>query len=91
VRIALGATPADLRRLVLSQMAWPAVVGLTLGTAAVRAATPFMQPLLFDISAINAPALAAGWLMLGVVGVVASIIPVRRAGRVDPVRLLRLQ
>jgi putative ABC transport system permease protein len=91
VRVALGATGSDLHRLVLSQMAWPASVGLTLGTAAALAATRFLQPLLFDVSAIDARALAAGWLTLGVASLVASLIPLRRASRVDPARLLRLE
>jgi len=91
VRIALGATRSDLNRLVLSQMTWPAAIGLTLGTAAALAATRFLQPLLFDVSAIDARALAAAWLTLGVATLVASLIPLRRAGRVDPVRLLRLE
>ena len=45
VRVALGATRSDLRRLVLSQMTWPAGVGLTLGPAAALMATRFLQPL----------------------------------------------
>jgi predicted permease len=90
VRIALGATPSDLQRLVLSQMAWPAAIGLTLGTAAALATTRVLEPLLFDVSAVDARALAAAWLTLGVAALVASLIPLRRAGRVDPVTLLRL-
>jgi len=91
VRVALGATRSDLRWLVLSQMAWPAAIGLTLGTAAALTATRFLQPLLFDVSAIDARALAAGWLTLAITSFVASLIPLRRAGSVDPVRLLRLE
>jgi predicted lysophospholipase L1 biosynthesis ABC-type transport system permease subunit len=72
-------------------MAWPAAIGLTLGTVAALAATRFLQPLLFDVSAIDARAFAAGWLTLGFASLVASLIPLRRAGCVDPVRLLRLE
>jgi predicted permease len=91
VRVALGATRSDLRRLVLSQMTWAAGVGLTLGTAAALAATRFLQPLLFDVNAIDARALAAGWVTLALASIVASLIPLRRAGRVDAVTLLRLE
>jgi putative ABC transport system permease protein len=90
VRVALGATRSDLRQLVLFRMAWPAATGLTLGTAAALAATRVLQPLLFDVSAIDARAFATGWLTLGSASLFASLIPLRRAGRVDPVRLLRL-
>ena len=90
VRVALGATRTDLRWLVLSRMAWPAALGLTLGTFAALAASRFLQPLLFDVSAIDAEAFAAAWLTLGFAGLAASLIPLRRAVRVDPIRLLRL-
>jgi predicted lysophospholipase L1 biosynthesis ABC-type transport system permease subunit len=80
-----------LRRLVLSQMTWPAGIGLTLGTAAARTATRFLQPLLVDVNAVDARALAAGWVTLALASFVASLSPLRRAGRVDPVRLLRLE
>ena len=89
VRVALGATPSGLDRLVLSRLVWPVAIGLTVGTGAALAATRFLQPLLFDVSAVDARAFAAGWLILGIVSLVASLVPLRRAGRVDPVRLLR--
>jgi ABC-type lipoprotein release transport system permease subunit len=79
-----------LRRLALSQMTWPAGIGLTLGTAAAPTATRFLQPLLFDVNAVDARALA-GWVTLALASFVASLSPLRRAGRVDPVRLLRLE
>jgi putative ABC transport system permease protein len=91
VRVALGATRTDLRRLVLSRIAWPAAVGVTLGTLAALAATRLLEPLLFDVSAIDAQAFAAAWLTLALASLVASLVPLRRAGRVDPVRLLRLE
>jgi len=43
------------------------------------------------VSAIDARAFAAGWLTLGFASLVASFIPLRRAGRMDPVRLLRFE
>jgi ABC-type lipoprotein release transport system permease subunit len=91
VRVALGAKRSDLHRLVLSQIAWPASVGLVLGTAGAVAVARFLQPLLFQVTAVDAWALAAGWLILGFACLVASLIPLRRAARVDPVKLLRFE
>jgi predicted permease len=91
VRMALGAKPTDLRRLVLSKVSWPAMVGLTAGSCMVLAATRPLRPLLFQVSVIDAEAFAAGWLILALAALLASLIPLRRAGRVDPVHLLRAE
>lgn len=89
LRVALGATRTDLRRMVLSKMSWPAVAGLAAGTCAALATTRLLQPLLFHVNAIDARAFAAGWLVLGLASVIASLVPLRRARQVDPVTLLR--
>ena len=89
LRVALGATRADLRRFILSGMVWPIAIGLIVGTSASVATTRVLQPLLFDVSAIDARAFAAGWLTLGVASLLASLIPLRHAARVDPLILLR--
>ena len=91
VRVALGASPSDLRRVVLLRMSRPAAVGLTFGTAVALAGTRFLEPLLFDVTAIDTRAFAAAWLLLGFAAVIASLVPLRRASHVDPVRLLRLE
>jgi putative ABC transport system permease protein len=89
LRVALGATVVDIRRLVLSRIGWPAILGLSVGTCAAIAAAPQLGPLLFHVSARDAPAFAAGWAVLALVSLAAATIPLRRACRVDPVSLLR--
>ena len=89
LRMALGATLTDVRRLVLARIGWPAAWGLSVGTCAAIAAAPQLRPLLFHVSARDAPAFAAGWAVLALVSVAAAVIPLRRACRVDPVTLLR--
>jgi predicted permease len=89
LRIALGATLIDIRRLVLARIGWPAALGLTAGTGAALAAAPQLGPLLFHVSTRDAPAFAAGWAVLALVSLAAAMIPLRRACRVDPVTLLR--
>lgn len=89
LRMALGATLIDIRRLVLARIGWPAALGLSAGTVAAAAAAPRLGPLLFHVSARDAPAFAAGWAVLALAGLAAAVIPLRRACRVDPVTLLR--
>jgi putative ABC transport system permease protein len=89
LRVALGARGTDLHRLVLFKVGWPAALGLSAGTCVAFATTPLLRPLLFQVSAIDARAFAAGWVMLALTTLLASLVPLRRASRVDPVTLLR--
>ena len=89
LRMALGATAIDIRRLVLSRIGWPALWGLSAGACAAIAAAPQLQPLLFHVSTRDGVAFAAGVTALALVSLAAALIPMRRACRVDPVALLR--
>ena len=89
VRMALGATPGRVIRLMLVQGAGPAAVGLLVGAAASRALGRAVQPLLFDLSASDSPTFAAVVLFFALVVLTASYLPARRAGRIDPQSALR--
>ena len=89
LRVALGARATDLRGLVLFKVGWPVALGLSAGTCVAFATMPLLRPLLFQVSAIDARAFAAGWVMLALITLLASLVPLRRASRVDPVALLR--
>jgi putative ABC transport system permease protein len=89
VRVALGARATDLHGLVLLKVGWPVALGLCAGTCVAFATSPWLRPLLFEVSAIDARAFAAGWVMLALTTLLASLVPLRRASRVDPVTLLR--
>ena len=89
VRMALGATPGRVVRLMLVQGAGPAAVGLLAGAAASRALSRAVQPLLFDLSASDFRTFTAVVLFFGLVIVTASYLPARRAGRIDPQSALR--
>ena len=89
LRVALGADRRQVGRLVLSKVGWPVGLGLIVGTSLAFAATPFLGPLLFRVSAYDVSSFAAGWIVLLAITALASLIPLRRAARIDPVVLLR--
>jgi putative ABC transport system permease protein len=89
VRMALGASPADVLRLVLRQGATLAFAGVGIGLVAAIAAVRALNAVLFEISPWDPLAwiVSAGTLLA--VSLLASWIPARRALRVDPVIALR--
>jgi putative ABC transport system permease protein len=89
VRIAVGARPVDIVRLVVAQGASFAAAGVTLGLAVVLVVGRWVQPLLFRESAADPLILAAVGLTIGLVAVLASTAPAIRATRADPSTALR--
>jgi putative ABC transport system permease protein len=89
VRLALGATPAQVRQLVLGDGLKLAAIGVALGVIGALAVAQTLQSLLFSISATE-PAIYVGVSMLLLaVAALACWMPARRAMRVDPVVALR--
>jgi len=91
VRIALGASAADVLRLVLSQGMLTTVVGVASGIAGSFVLTRAMQSLLFGVSATDPVTLAGVALLLSFSALLASYIPARRATKVDPMVALRYE
>jgi hypothetical protein len=89
LRLALGAPPASLVRLVLGRSLALAGLGLAVGLAAALALGRWLQGLLFGISPRDPFTLAAVTLVLLLAAVAASYGPARRASRLDPARVLR--
>jgi putative ABC transport system permease protein len=89
IRLALGATPAGVLRLVLKESLWLALAGIALGVPAALALTRTMKTLLFGVSATDPVTFAALALLLTAVALLACYIPARRATRVDPMVALR--
>ena len=89
VRMALGASPADVLRLVLRQGAVLALTGVGIGLLVAVAAVRALQAVLYEISPWDPLAwIVSAGTLLGV-ALLASWIPARRALRVDPVAALR--
>jgi putative ABC transport system permease protein len=89
VRIALGATPGQVRQRVVLRGVTLTGIGLAVGFAGALAAGRVLEGLLFGVSATDLTAFAvAGATMTGV-ALVASWLPARRATKVDPIIALR--
>jgi putative ABC transport system permease protein len=91
VRLALGAQPKDLHRLVMKRGLMAATSGVLFGIVGALALTQFMQSLLFDTVPYDPLVYAAVALILLLAAVAACWLPARRAGRVDITRLLRAE
>jgi ABC-type antimicrobial peptide transport system permease subunit len=91
IRLALGATPRDLRRMVLRRGLAIGVVGLVPGVVGALLANQLLVALLYEVSPTDGVTLVAtAGLLLGVAGL-ASAIPARFSTRVDPVIALRAE
>ncbi len=91
VRMALGAAPSSVLRLVLGEGALLAVVGVVLGGLGAAAATSLVQAWLFGIERGDPATYAGVAAGLVVVAILASLVPARRAMRVDPATALRAE
>jgi putative ABC transport system permease protein len=89
LRQALGATPADVRRMVMRQGMRLAIIGAGTGLALALSAARFLRGLLYEVNPLDpASLLLATMLMLGAAGV-ACYLPARTAARMDPLVALR--
>jgi ABC-type antimicrobial peptide transport system permease subunit len=89
IRIALGAQPKDVLRLVFRRGLLLAALGVALGLAATLALTRLLAGFLYGVSPFDARILAGVPLLLGLLTLLACWIPALRAARVQPMDALR--
>ena len=89
IRMALGATPRQIRALVLRQGVAIVLAGLTIGLAGALALTRFMRGLLFAVMPADPLTFGAISILLGATALLASYVPARRAARSDLIDALR--
>jgi predicted permease len=90
VRLAVGATPASLVRLVLREGLMVTLAGLLIGIPAALAMTRLLRALLFGISDTDLVTFAVAATILVIVGTTAGLWPAWRAARVDPAKALQV-
>jgi putative ABC transport system permease protein len=88
VRVALGATTRDIVGIVMQQALVLAVVGIGIGGVVAMWATRVLGSMLFEVETRDPVSFAVGAVVLLLVALGASLLPARRAARVDPVRVL---
>ncbi len=89
VRMALGATAQRVRRMVVAQGARVVGLGVAIGLLVALAVTRALGSLLYGVAPLDVPTFLAMSAMMGVVGLLASYLPARRASNVSPIESLR--
>jgi putative ABC transport system permease protein len=91
IRMALGARPADVLRLTIRNGIALTLVGIVIGVGASFALTRFMESMLFGVTPTDKLTFMAVSSLLFLVALFASLIPARRATKVDPLVALRYE
>jgi predicted permease len=91
IRMALGARPPDVLRIVVRQGVGLSAVGAIIGILVALGATRYLASLLYGVRPFDPPTFLAVALLLSLVALAACYIPARRASRVDPLVALRYE
>ena len=91
VRMALGATPGGVVKMILREAMRLVLPGMALGAAGVWGATRLLKTLLYGVKPLDPWMCAASLAALVCVAVLACVLPARRAARVHPMEALRFE
>jgi ABC-type antimicrobial peptide transport system permease subunit len=89
IRMALGASPGSVTRLVFGTASRAVAAGLAAGVAAALGLTRFLQSFLYDVSPLDGATFGGALGVLLAVSMLAAWQPVRRAARIDPAVVMR--
>ena len=91
IRVALGATRANILQMILKETLKLAAAGLAVGVPAALAASHLLSRMLFGVKPTDPLTLSAVVIILATVAATAGYIPARRATKVDPIQALRYE
>jgi putative ABC transport system permease protein len=91
VRLALGASPAEVCNFMLYRSMSPVVIGLGVGISVASVLTRLLTSLLFEVRPLDPLIFCSVPLLLGAVALAAGYLPARRASRLDPMDALRYE
>src|SRR5437867_1680118 len=89
IRMALGAGPAAVLRLIMGESAMMLLSGIALGFVLAAATGKILSGILYEVGALDPIAFTAAPLLLAIAALVATWLPARRAARLNPVEALR--
>jgi len=89
IRLALGAHPGKMRRMVLRETASSLVAGVAVGLPLAAAATRLMTGFLYGVRPGDPAPFGAAVVLICAGGILAADLPARRAARVNPIEALR--
>jgi predicted permease len=91
LRMALGAAPGRVRRMILGQVGWMTLIGGVVGLGVAMVLGRFAETLLFQMQGRDPIVLTAAAVILTIVSLSAGFIPALRASRLNPMRALRYE
>ena len=91
LRMALGADATNIRSLVLRQVGWMTLIGGGIGLALALVVGIFARSQLYNMERVDPVVLSGSAAVLGLVALIAGLIPAIRASRVDPMKALRYE
>jgi ABC-type antimicrobial peptide transport system permease subunit len=89
IRMALGAEPVGVLRLVLARVLMLVALGVIIGAAVSAWLSQFIASLLYDLQPRDGVTLVSAAVTLAMVGAIAGWLPAHRASRIDPAQVLR--
>lgn len=91
IRMAFGAGRMRIQTMVIREAAWILALGAAVGIGGALWLTRFAESLLFGVKANDVMVIAAATALIGLVGLLAALVPARRAAGVDPMTCLRYE